>query len=98
MDLVNSTKKINCRFASSIHEDFLSKRFGINSCVKHLDFYGLLKLHHTKSLLDHYIQNSSQYELDQLTTNLTGCADDPNRAVVDGPCDISKLIEKINLL
>ncbi len=98
MDLADVAYKINCTLADAVYSSYLNKKYGINDCKLKYDFYDLLSLHSTKKLLDAYLLNPSQYKLDKLTTNMTTLVADPNRVTPDYPCDISKLIEKINLL
>lgn len=98
MDLIHSQAKINCVFANEVYNQYQSKRYGINACLHPKPFYNLLDLYNMKSMLEIYKENSQQYELDMLTTNLSGNTLDSNRKTVECDCDISKLLEKINLL
>lgn len=98
MDLVHSQAKINCIFANEVYNQYQSKRYGVSSCTHPKPFYNLLDLYNLKTMLDIYNNNSQQYQLDILTTNLSGNKLDSNRHTIECDCDISELIEKINLL
>lgn len=89
MYLSSIKNKIDCCYANSIYEEYLEKRYGIENCKKSewIEIDNLEILHKTYN----YFYKSTFYNTDnQLNTGITN--------IEYEDCNISKLIEKINII
>ena len=89
MYFYNIKTKVDCCFAKQVYNEYLHKRYGINNCVKtethNIDTLGVLK-------------NTYNYYTSSVLTNPIMEVNTGNLELLDGECNISNLIEKINLL
>jgi hypothetical protein len=98
--------KINCLFACEVEKDYVKKRFGVKSCKADLDnnyLWDLLQLFNYNTSTDlSYLDNNTyrnKLYLDGWFKEMNGkdCVSDFKVQHLD-TCNMSELIEKINLL